>query len=395
MGYLLKLALLGSLGLTALKAPLPGNFSLSNILNQPQILGESVAIPYPYPNASVVKDNGTIYFIYGTTKIPFANYKAFTGLGYSARNVVSGDLANYDLAQGYIISSANIAHPWGSWVSNKGAIYYSSPDGLIAVPSAESFLSNGGQWNLVVKANKYDLALLRGGAPLDILSDNDPRVAGQPVLKFGGPTAQNNPSPAPPVPPPANTGSNATTTGATTTAVSYAPQITLPAQLYSGASLTVTATSVDPNLPLVYTFFWGDGTSNSLTKNYAVHIYSAAGNYTLGVSIADSQGNTASSSVTAAVTLPPNVNPTPPQITLPTGATVGTQLTVTALSSDPGGLTLTYTFAWGDGSADTVAAGNSATHTYTSSNTFIVKVTATDSQGYSNFSNTYLYVKAQ
>ena len=91
--------------------------------------------------ASLVNDGGTIYFISGTTKVPFTNYQAFTGLGYSLQNVISGDLGSYTLSRTYMINTANTSHPWSSWLSYKGVVYYSTQAGLIGVPSAEVFLS--------------------------------------------------------------------------------------------------------------------------------------------------------------------------------------------------------------------------------------------------------------
>ncbi len=274
-----------------------------DILNQPKVLGDSTSNLYPYPNASLVKDGSTIYFISGTTKIPFANYKAFTGLGYSLRNVIAGDLSDYGLAQTYVINSASIAHPWGSWLSNKGVIYYAAQVGLIGVPSADIFLSNGGKWNLVIKANKYDLAVLKASGSLGTLTNDDPRVIGQPTLQFGGAGSQNNSTNSGS----GSAGSSAATTS-TTTVISYAPQIFLPTNVYASTTATFGAISGDPNLPLVYTYFWSDGSpSDSVTANSVVHTYYAAGTYTLGVTVTDSQRNATSSSATVTVILPPNI----------------------------------------------------------------------------------------
>src|ERR1700722_12451474 len=68
---------------------------------------------YAYQSDSLVNDNGTIYFISGTVKVPFASWPAFTGLGYSPANVTAGDTSNYTLSQGYSINTPNTIHPWG------------------------------------------------------------------------------------------------------------------------------------------------------------------------------------------------------------------------------------------------------------------------------------------
>jgi hypothetical protein len=62
-----------------------------------------------YPPGSLVNDKGTIYLIQACKKIPFTNYKAFTALGYSLKNVVKGDLSKLDLQQTSGISSGDVA----------------------------------------------------------------------------------------------------------------------------------------------------------------------------------------------------------------------------------------------------------------------------------------------
>ncbi len=133
---------------------------------------------YPYPSGSLVNDDGTVYFIgSGHAKMAFTNYQAFVGLGYSFRNVIEGDLTNYKSSASQIITTANAAHPWGSWLIFKGTVYYSSKDGLIGVPSGQIFTSNGGGWNLLVKANSYDIGVLNANPNLAPLALNDVRVS--------------------------------------------------------------------------------------------------------------------------------------------------------------------------------------------------------------------------
>lgn len=129
---------------------------------------------YPYSSGNLVNDGGTIYFISGTTKIPFTNWQAFVGLSYSSRNIVSGDLSNYTPTQSYFITTANAAHPWGSWLLYNGTVYYFHESGLIGVPSWDVFINNGGDAKYVVRTNSYDTQNLNVNLP--ILTTNDPRV---------------------------------------------------------------------------------------------------------------------------------------------------------------------------------------------------------------------------
>jgi len=137
---------------------------------------------YAYPSGSLVNDNGTIYLISGAAKIPFTNYAAFKGLGYSLKNVVKGGLSNYTPVKSYAITTANMAHPWSSWLWYSGTIYYSHETGLIGVPSFDIFTKNGGNLKYIIKANKYDLAVLNASPNLPVLSYNDTRLYSQPLL---------------------------------------------------------------------------------------------------------------------------------------------------------------------------------------------------------------------
>ena len=362
--------------------------TIADFFHMSAVLGEAISNPFPYPNASLVKDQGTIYFISGTTKVPFTNWKAFTGLGYKLKDVVSGDLSNYSLSTGYTINTANAEHPWSSWISYKGVIYFSTQDGLIPVPSADVFLSNGGKWNLVMKANKYDIVALKKGGSLGNLTLNDSRVGGQTALQFSTPTVtQNNPSPTPVVTP--------TPVPTVAPVLTLDPLISFPKVVYASSTVTFKAVSGDTNFPLVYTFTWGD-TSNpdSASVGSADHSYTTPGTYTVIVSVADGQKNVYSSSTPVTVILRPSLNPAVPQIVLPTNPVAGKAVTVSANSSDPQGLPLTYTFSWGDGTPDTVAVANSAEHTYYSTNSYFIKVTVLDPQGYTSANSTYITVVA-
>lgn len=169
----------------------------SQIATQGKVLGDSTNGFYPYPTGTLVNDSGTVYFISGTTKVPFTNWQAFIGLGYKAKNIVDGDLTNYSLASSYTINTANTTHPWGSWLIYKGTVYYSTQDGLIGVPSAQVFISNGGDWTYIVKANSYDIAALNTNPNLQLLAVNDSRITTTPTYQIpanppSGPTNQNN-----------------------------------------------------------------------------------------------------------------------------------------------------------------------------------------------------------
>lgn len=162
-----------------------------------KVLAETTVV-YQFPSASLINDNGTIYFISGTIKIPFTNYAAFVGLGYSLRNVVNGDLSAYTLAQSYRISTADAEHPWGGWLLYNRTVYYAHETGLIPVPTWNVFLNNGGQSKYIVKANKYDIEMFQANPNILMLENNDARVYSQPgnPAAIISPVANNNPNPS-------------------------------------------------------------------------------------------------------------------------------------------------------------------------------------------------------
>ncbi len=134
----------------------PGGYYTGGGLQYPgsgSVLGTSI-----YSNAQLINEYGTVYIVYKNTKTAFANTAAFTGLGFKFSNVVQ--LASSGLSDsGYTVRSASAQHPWGSWIKSGQTIYFVHEAGLIAVPDWNTFISNGGQSNLVVNANIYDFRL--------------------------------------------------------------------------------------------------------------------------------------------------------------------------------------------------------------------------------------------
>jgi len=129
-----------------------------------------------YSTGSLVEDGGTIYLIYQTKKIPFTNFKAFEGLGYSLDKVVKGNVSALQTVASYQIDSNDEEHPWGSWLLDDGTIYYSDESGVIAVPTWDIFLNNGGTEDLILPANKFDLEILKSFEQQPLMSLNDARI---------------------------------------------------------------------------------------------------------------------------------------------------------------------------------------------------------------------------
>ncbi|WP_237771459.1 PKD domain-containing protein [Kribbella sp. ALI-6-A] len=133
------------------------------------------------------------------------------------------------------------------------------------------------------------------------------------------------------------------------------------------------AGSTDPDGTIAsYAWTFGDGTTS--TDANPTHRYAAAGTYSVGLTVTDNRGGTASKVQNVAVT---HVN------TLPT-ATFGEScdsLTCAfdgSASSDPDGPITGYAWNFGD---STTGSGAKPSHTYGASGTYTVTLTVTDNEG--------------
>jgi hypothetical protein len=126
------------------------------------VLGASI-----YANGTLINDNGTIYITYKNTKSGFSSMDGFKGLGYKLSNLVYGSTSSLNFS-GFVLNSANMAHPWGSWIKNGSTIYFVHETGLIPIASYPVFVNNGGRDNMLVDANYYDLL-----KPVQYLMDNN------------------------------------------------------------------------------------------------------------------------------------------------------------------------------------------------------------------------------
>ena len=191
-------------------------------------------------------------------------------------------------------------------------------------------------------------------------------------------------------------------------------------------ALTITATAADPGSDdLTFTWDWGDGTADTVVTYFndgvgpdaypspdinpvtvtdtVQHTYGDNGVFTITLTVEDDDG--ASDVVTATVTVN-NVAPAAsvdellfpnPEFILPM-----VELDFTATAADPGSDDLTFTWIWGDGTADTVvtyfndgvgpdaypspdinprAVTDAATHVYLSSGMYTITLTVEDDDG--------------
>jgi PKD repeat protein len=170
-----------------------------------------------------------------------------------------------------------------------------------------------------------------------------------------------------------STATRGVTVGAPVAALSVSPSA-------GAAPVLVTANasaSSDPIGISGYTFNFGDGTVVGPQPGAtASHSFTAAGIYTVSLTVTDSTG--ASSTAIQAVTVGA---PVAALSVSPTSGAAPLLVTANAsASTDPIGIS-GYTFSFGDGTVVGPQLSATATHTYTAGGTYTVTVTVTDSSG--------------
>ncbi len=163
---------------------------------------------------------------------------------------------------------------------------------------------------------------------------------------------------------------------------------------YTGISYTYTTATTDPDGDSVYYFFdWGDGSNSGwigpYTSGYsasASHIWSSSGTYHVRVKAKDVNNAESGWSPYLSVTISSANNP-PATPSTPSGTTsgyTGISYTYTTATTDPDGDSVYYFFDWGDGSNSgwigpyTSGYSASASHIWSSSGTYHVRVKAKD-----------------
>jgi PKD repeat protein len=146
-------------------------------------------------------------------------------------------------------------------------------------------------------------------------------------------------------------------------------------------TVTFNASNSEPNGGTIVSYNWdfGDGSAPVNTTSPTItHIYTATGNYTVTLTVVDSENLTDTTSASIIIINYPVANFS----YSPSYPIVNEVVTFNASASDPdGGTIIEYFWDFGDGNNGT---GVVVTHAYTTYGTFVVNLTVTDSEGLSN-----------
>ena len=139
--------------------------------------------------------------------------------------------------------------------------------------------------------------------------------------------------------------------------------------------------STDPDGSIVsYSWSFGDGATGSGASIY--HSYASPGTYTVQLTVIDDDGASDTASSPVFIAASSNQPPVASFTVSPSSGTTGTPFTFDASASyDPDGSIVGYEWEYGDGSS---GSGASSQHTYTSSDTYTIRLTVTDNGGASD-----------
>src|SRR5207244_619138 len=146
----------------------------------------------------------------------------------------------------------------------------------------------------------------------------------------------------------------------------------------TGLACSFSDQSSDPDGSVTsWQWTFGDGTTGSTAQNPS-HTYSAAGSYTVTLTVKDNQNARSSP---ASHTVQVNAPNQPPTAAVTFNCT-GLGRRFTDQSSDPDGTIATWRWDFGDGSA--VGTTRNPSHTYSAGGSYTVTLTVTDNQGAQN-----------
>jgi RHS repeat-associated protein len=171
--------------------------------------------------------------------------------------------------------------------------------------------------------------------------------------------------------------SHTSTSSVTEVAYSSSPLIAIAYETPTSASVGTAVTfdgAASAGVPS-YNYFWNFGDGTSSTSQDPSHPFKAAGTYKVLLTVTDSSGNSATSSVSEVVYSPLTAT----AYETPTSASVGTAVTFDGAAS-AGVPSYNYFWNFGDGTSST---SQDPSHSFSSAGTYNVVLLVTDSSGHS------------
>jgi len=166
-------------------------------------------------------------------------------------------------------------------------------------------------------------------------------------------------------------GSVSTTFAVTCTALNQPPTANFTFSC-NGLTCNFTSTSSDADGSIAaYSWTFGDNTTS--TQQNPSHSYAQGGTYTVGLTVTDNRGATATTSRPVTVTAPNQ----PPTANF-TFSCNGLTCSFTSTSSDPDGSISAYLWTFGD---NTTSTAQNPSHTYAQGGSYTVTLTVTDNRG--------------
>ncbi|MGY2701895.1 PKD domain-containing protein [Nocardioides sp. HB32] len=132
-----------------------------------------------------------------------------------------------------------------------------------------------------------------------------------------------------------------------------------------------------------YVWSWSDGTADTTgTSASQSHVFPVAGTYTVTLKVLDKWGRSSAPVTQSVTTLAEPAGNNPPTVVFATPTCTGRTCSVSAAgTTDSDGGIRSYTWKWGDGSADTVGTGTTSSHSYTAAGTYTITLVVTDNWG--------------
>jgi len=191
-----------------------------------------------------------------------------------------------------------------------------------------------------------------------------------------------------------------TDTATTTATIADVPQPLPPVADPNGPYVGTAGTPVqfdgsgsnDPDGSIVaYEWDFGDGGTGAGVN--PSHVYGSAGNYTVALTVTDTDGLSDTATSTATIADVPQPQPPIADPNGPYTGTVGAPVQFDGSgSNDPDGTIVSYLWDFSDGTTET---GVSPTHTYSSAGTYTVSLTVTDNNGLIDTATTTATIEPQ